>query len=827
MNDHSTKSLCPYQEKVEDRGLISRLMTTVRRLLTSSGEGAIAALEQSIDAVITIDASNKVIFYNPAAERLWGYQRHEVIGRNVSMLVPPQWRRDHDSYIARNREGQPDRIVGTFREVPVERADGQRRWVSLAISRITLGRGIGYTAFVRDVTADRDSREMIRQTLEQAADSVITVDDHMRITFCNASAQQLWQRPCAELVGQNLRVLLHDSLLDEYDRALAQSPREVLEQFIGPGRDMPIKCLGGQDIWGRMSLSRVQVDERVSYTAFVRDITESRRDKQSLLESEYRMRTLLESLPNVAIQGYSADLRVNYWNRASEHLFGHTAAQAMGRYLSELILSPAQHADFLHDMRDMVVRGRPLPPREMNLRRQNGEEVPVLLSLLCLPLAEGVNELYAVQVDLSDRYAAEALQLKLQTKLRESQKMEALGTLASGVAHDFNNIVAAILGNVEMALLDVQAEHPARVSLYEVRKAGRRARNLVQQILAFGRQQVATRERMAWRPFLDGAEQMLRTSLPQGVALQIEVAPDAPDVLADFTQLEQVLLNLCINAGHAVESLEHGRIEVKVQRAEQAPDPGRLRVLEGDSHEDGSWALLTVRDNGVGMDIETQRRIFEPFYTTKPTGKGTGLGLPVVHGVLLEHNATLDIDSIPGLGTAFTIGLPGLPSKMEPNRSASPSTSATEVDTKPLLSKRKARVVYVDDDEVLTFLMERLFVRAGYQINTFNDPTVALDWIARPGKQVDLILTDYNMPRTNGIDFVRALRAAGTNIPVAIITGHITEVLQQQAAQLGVCGIVYKPDSADGMFQEIDRMVGELIKHADLPTSSLTPVTSV
>ncbi|MGC4397532.1 PAS domain S-box protein [Hydrogenophaga sp. T2] len=671
---------------------------------------------------------------------------------------------------------------------------------------------------MRDVTADRDSREMIRQTLEQAVDSVITVDDQMRITFCNASAQQLWQRPCAELVGQNLRVLLHDSLVDEYDRALAQSPKEVLEQFIGPGRDMPIKCLGRQDTWGRMSLSRVQVDERVSYTAFVRDITESRRDKQSLLESEYRMRTLLESLPNVAIQGYSTDLRVSYWNRASEHLFGHTAAQAMGRYLSELILPPAEHAALLHDMRDMVARGRPLPPREMNLRRQNGEEVPVLLSLLCLPLAEGVNELYAVQVDLSDRYAAEALQLKLQTKLRESQKMEALGTLASGVAHDFNNIVAAILGNVEMALLDVQAEHPARVSLYEVRKAGRRARNLVQQILAFGRQQVASRERMAWRPFLNGAEQMLRSSLPQGVALHIEVAPDAPDVLADFTQLEQVLLNLCINAGHAVESLEHGRIEVMVQRGEQAPEPGRLRVLEGGAHESGSWALLTVRDNGVGMDIETQRRIFEPFFTTKPTGKGTGLGLPVVHGVLREHDATLDIDSVPGLGTAFTIGLPGLSglsSKLEPSRSTGSSASAIAADTKPLLSERKARVVYVDDDEVLTFLMERLFVRAGYQINTFNDPMVALDWIARPDTQVDLILTDYNMPRTNGIEFARALRAAGTNIPVAIITGHITEVLRQQADQLGVYGIVYKPDSADGMFQEIDRMVGELMLHAD------------
>ncbi|QIM50820.1 response regulator [Hydrogenophaga crocea] len=123
--------------------------------------------------------------------------------------------------------------------------------------------------------------------------------------------------------------------------------------------------------------------------------------------------------------------------------------------------------------------------------------------------------------------------------------------------------------------------------------------------------------------------------------------------------------------------------------------------------------------------------------------------------------------------------------------------------------------MYVDDDEVLTFLMERLFVRAGYQINTFNDPMVALDWIARPDTQVDLILTDYNMPRTNGIEFARALRAAGTNIPVAIITGHITEVLRQQADQLGVYGIVYKPDSADGMFQEIDRMVGELMLHAD------------
>ena len=275
-----------------------------------------------------------------------------------------------------------------------------------------------------------------------------------------------------------------------------------------------------------------------------------------------------------------------------------------------------------------------------------------------------------------------------------------------------------------------------------------------------------------------------------------------------------MLLNLCINAGHAVESRSGGKVDIAVRRAEHLPPPGAMRALEGSActTASGPWALLTVRDNGVGMDTETQRRIFEPFFTTKPTGKGTGLGLPVVHGVLLEHEAMLDIDSAPGQGTVFTIGLTGLTAQAslatEPGQAAPPSTT----DAQHLLSPRKARVVYVDDDEVLTFLMERLFVRAGYQVNTFNDPTDALAWIARPGTKVDLVLSDYNMPRSNGIDFARALKASGANIPVAIITGHITEALQQQAAQVGVCGIVYKPDSADGMFQEIDRMVGELLK---------------
>lgn len=816
-------STCPFQPAKASRWFrrLASLSTYLWDWRTDPHRHALDALQQSIDAVVTIDHDNRVVFYNPAAERLWGLPPADVLGRNVSILVPVQWRADHDDMIDRHRRGGPNRIVGTFREVPIERADGVRRWVSLAISKtVTRGR-IGYTAFVRDVTADRDARQTIHQTLEQASDAVLTMDARLRITYCNPSAERLWGMHRTSLLGQHARVLLHPEALNEFTQTVGPDIERGMQQLASTSREIKILRGSGEVVWGRISVARIQVDERTSYTAFIKDITETRAIRVAKAAVEHRLRQLLENLPNVALIGCRADLTVTYWNRAAEATFGYLAHEAMGRSAVELLMPPWLQSRLRRSLQRMVATGVVLPPGEAQLRHKSGHLVTVQANNTALNLPGQPLELFSACVDLSERVAAEQSRHQLQLQLRESQKMEALGTLAGGVAHDFNNIVAAILGNIELALLDVGDGHAARESLYEIRKSGRRARDLVQQILTFGRGQTTVHRRINLRELILDARSMLQTAVPPGVSLEFDIDPLTPDVMGDPTQLEQVLLNLCTNAAHALAGSPSGQIAISLQRSRPIGMDGARSMIEADLSAAQELAVLSVRDDGSGMSEETLSRIFEPFFTTKPTGKGTGLGLPVVHGILRDHAASLDVASQPGLGSTFCIGMRGLPPAPTADGSEEgPAAQSPSVATQACSKRQGAdtcRLAYIDDDEAIAFLMKRILGRAGYHVTTYVQPEEALRQIAKRCRDFDVVLTDYNMPRMNGIELTRALRKACPVLPILMTTGHITDGLQALAPQVGVRELIYKPDSVDDMFAAVHQAVKRLQQQSPVP----------
>ena len=269
-------------------------------------------------------------------------------------------------------------------------------------------------------------------------------------------------------------------------------------------------------------------------------------------------------------------------------------------------------------------------------------------------------------MDITERKRAEAAHARLEAQLRESQKLEALGTLAGGVAHDFNNILAAIMGNAELARQDVGPGHAALESLQEILTASRRAKELVQQILAFGRRQAHERRVMSLAPVVEESVRLLRSTLPAGVGLSVECAPDTPAVLADATQVEQVLLNLCSNAWQAMQGQERPAViavSLAPHLASGASYDGPERRSRGGRVvlPPGRYACLAVSDTGPGMDRKTRLHLFEPFFTTKPVGKGTGLGLAVVHGNVQDHGASIAVQSAPGEGATFRIYFPAAP----------------------------------------------------------------------------------------------------------------------------------------------------------------------
>lgn len=379
--------------------------------------------------------------------------------------------------------------------------------------------------------------------------------------------------------------------------------------------------------------------------------------------SEQRFRDLIDAIPNIAVQGYDHRLICRFWNAASEQLYGYSAAEAIGTSLLDLIIPAALRDAVLQATSAMLSTGQAIPSAELELRDKQGRPVHVHSGHVLLQRPGQAPEFFCIDFDLGERRQGEAARRLLEAQLREMQKMEALGTLAGGIAHDFNNIVAAILGNVNLAIEDTAPDSPALTSLLEIQKAGRRARALTQQILTFARRQEEKREPVAPSPLVEELRGVFRTTLPPGTRLVIEVEPALPTVLANGPQLQQVLINLVANAVQACMGQPHALVRVQACALEGPPatPTGGLSVLQTSPDAPQAGVLLSVQDNGAGMTPETAQRIFEPFFTTKAARKGTGLGLSVVHGILRDHNATLQLISAPGEGSCFRVWLAALP----------------------------------------------------------------------------------------------------------------------------------------------------------------------
>ena len=409
---------------------------------------------------------------------------------------------------------------------------------------------------------------------------------------------------------------------------------------------------------------------------------------------------------------------------------------------------------------------------------------------------------------LDVRERAEAEHVSLEEQLRESQKMEAIGTLAGGIAHDFNNIIATILGNVELARQDAGANPIAMESLEEIHKAGTRARNLVRQILSFSRRERSERKLISLTATVEESVRLLRTTLPARVAIEKYIEADVPAVLGNATQIEQVLLNLATNAMQAMHG-EPGRIVIRLDAVELAPAMAEvnsaLRALREQQPE--CTARLVVGDDGPGMDAATLERIFEPFFTTKPVGEGTGLGLSVVHGIVKAHQGVIVAESSPGKGSTFTIYFPVAGDQATAGEDASaPDAGAVTAGDGPKPDVGR-KILYLDDDESMVYLVKRLLERQGFIVSAHTEQTDALAELRADPAAFDLVLTDYNMPGMSGLDIAREVRAMRADLPVAIASGFIDDTLRAEADGAGVRELIFKADAVEEFCAVVQRLL--------------------
>jgi len=381
-----------------------------------------------------------------------------------------------------------------------------------------------------------------------------------------------------------------------------------------------------------------------------------------------------------------------------------------------------------------------------------------------------------IATDITDLKALEEEKMQFGEKLRQTQKMEAIGTLAGGIAHDFNNILSSVIGYSELCLEKVKKDTQLHNNLQEVFNAGMRAKDLVKQILAYSRQTEQELQPIQVKLIVKEALKLLRASLPTTIEIRQNIESDEA-VQADATQIHQILMNLCTNAGHAMREAG-GILEVSLSDVELDTE----FAAQNSEILPGFYQILSVSDTGHGISANEMEKIFDPFYTTKRPDEGTGMGLSVVHGIVKSHGGAIKVYSELGKGSSFNVYLPIIASVIE-----------QKVEVEEALPRGSEHILFVDDEKPLVDIGKHILEQLGYRVTTRTSSIEALELFRAKSDEFDLVITDMTMPNMSGDELAREMIRIKPEIPVIICTGYSARINQQQAAAMGIRAFVIKP----------------------------------
>jgi len=526
------------------------------------------------------------------------------------------------------------------------------------------------------------------------------------------------------------------------------------------------------------------------------DITERKQTENELRISEQSNSTLLKNLSGMVYRCRNdADWTLEFISDGCFDMTGYRADEL--RHNRVISLGALIHADDVQPIWEKcqinLDAHRPCS-NEYRIVHRNGEVRWVW------DQAQGVyandGKLLAVEgliTDITLRKQTEASHAALEAQLRQAQKMEAMGQLAGGIAHDFNNLLAAIVGNAALAQMDLTDAHPALTSIKEIQRAGQRAKELVQRILAFSRPQEQRLQPIQLQSVLEEAVRLLRSTLPAGVEMRCASASTLPAVRADASQIHQVIINLATNAWHAMES-QAGSIDIGLTACTADSELCH-------SHPDlqpGAYVRLSVSDTGKGMDTTTLARIFEPFFTTKPPGQGVGLGLSVVHGIVRGHGGAIIVTSQIGKGSTFDLYFPA----------SAEATAASVIEPREqTVPGHGERILFLDDEEPLVFLAVRFLERLGYRVEGYTRAAEALAAFRANPHSYDLVITDYNMPGMSGMEVAQELLRVRPDAPIALASGYVRPAEIDYARTLGIREIILKPNTVEELAPVVQRLL--------------------
>lgn len=762
------------------------------------------------DAVITTDTDGRITRMNPMAEQLTGWSADEAVGiplPEVFHIINAHTRAPEINPAKKVLEN--GEAVGLANDTVLIHRDGREYQVadSGAPIRGVDGRIEGVVLVFRDISETYAQSKKIQDSqrqLNNISSNLPGVVYEFQAKPDHQYTASYVSEKIVEYFGldaspEHFFNQFYACIPDEEKAGFVQSIREAVDNMTPWEYEGRFNKPNGNTIWFSGSSSPVQEGDTIIFYGVLMDITEQKDWQQVLAASERRYRDLFNEAPvmYVITENRENEPYIQDVNHMFTDLLGYSRQQVVDMplkkyYSAESVIELTDGGGYQRALKGEFIA------EERTFITNSGEPVNTLLHALPQMDESGrVKGTRAMFLDITARKHAENEALRLETALAQSQKMEAIGTLAGGIAHDFNNILSAVIGYTELTLADIAKETHSHQNLEQVLIAGMRAKDLVSQILTFSRRDESELQLkpIQVKPLVKEALKLLRSSLPSTIEIIQNIEPDLDNVMADPVQLHQIMMNLCTNASHAMDE-NGGRLTVGLSKTNLTQEDLQLNP----DLKPGNYIKLSVQDTGSGISKEIIDKIFNPYFTTKDKGEGTGLGLSVVQGIVQSYNGAIAVYSEPGQGTTFNVYLPTI-------KLAALKEKTDVVD----LPTGREHILFVDDEPILVELSRQMLERLGYKVTTCTNGIDALAIFQQAPDDVDLVLSDLTMPKLAGDKLAAKMLQIRPDLPIVVCTGQGTKIPPNKAAEIGIRKVIKKPFVVQNIAKAVRDVLDEVV----------------